>query len=676
MPTTPIHLRPSQFAKFLFGVAYYPEHWPRDQRVADPARMAAADVNVVRMAEFAWDRMEPRLDHFDFSLFDEMIDRLGDEGIDTILSTPTAAPPRWLTAAHPESLRVDADGRAMGHGSRQHVCTNNPGFRAASRRITQAMGNHFATNPRVIGWQTDNEFHCHFSECFCPACVTGYREWLRAKYPDIATLNESWGTSFWSLTYDTFDAIELPHPNRPTHPNPSQHLDYLRFVSDSVIAFQREQIDILRAAQPKWWITHNGVFDRIDYPKLASDLDFLSVDVYPGFTEQPTDFVWAATINERTRAASGTYIVPEQQAGAGGQSPYLLPTTAPGQMRLWTYQSIAHGAAGILHFRWRTCPFGAEMYWNGILDHDDIPRRRYDEFAQEGRELKRLAPKLLGTTAHVLAAVLLDHDQDEANATLPLGLPRPKDQRALIYGEMLHRHLPAGFVSASDSFAGLELIVLPGFTLMDEDLAARLRAFVESGGVLVTTARTATRDRRNHVIRTTPPGLLADVCGTTVEEFGKLTHPLLDLETDTTSFPLAGGYEILAPTTATTLATWTETTDSSPHAAPGNPAITRNSLNNGTAITIGTWFSADNIAPLFDLILAETKIAPLAEADPLVEITRRVADDRELTFVLNHQPTPRTVTGLPTGQDLLADAPCPGTILLPAYGVAMIESIR
>jgi beta-galactosidase len=171
MPT-PIHLRPSQFPNFLFGVAYYPEHWPRDQRLADPARMAAADVNVVRLAEFAWDRMEPRLNEFDFSLFDETINRCGDVGIDTILCTPTAAPPRWLTAAHPDWLRVDADGRTMTHGSRQHCCTTNRGFRAASRRITQAMADHFAANPRVIGWQTDNEFHCHFSECHCPACLS------------------------------------------------------------------------------------------------------------------------------------------------------------------------------------------------------------------------------------------------------------------------------------------------------------------------------------------------------------------------------------------------------------------------------------------------------------------------------------------------------------------------
>ncbi len=673
-PSIPVHLRPSRFPRFLFGATYYPEHWPLEQRLADPANMAAAGTNVVRLAEFAWDFMEPRLDQFDFSLFDETIDRCGAVDIDTILCTPTAAPPRWLTAAHPEWLRVDANGRAMTHGSRQHCCTTNPGFREASRRITRAMADHFAVSPRVIGWQIDNEFNCHFDECHCDACLAGFRDWLRERYTDIATLNEAWGTAFWAQTYDDFDQIEFARLDRPTHPNPSQHLDLLRFYSDAVIEFQREQVAILRAAQPNWWITHNGLFDHIDYNKFATDLDFLSVDLYPGFSEQPAGFVWSATTAERTRAASGTFIVPEQQAGAGGQRPYLLPTTAPGQMRLWTYQSIAHGAAGILHFRWRTCPFGAEMYWNGILDHDDVPRRRYHEFAQEGAELARIGPKILGTTAHVRAAVLLEVEQDEAYVTMSNGLPRPKDQRDLVYGEMLHRHLAAGFVASTDSFDGLDLIVLSNFVLMDEDLAARLRAFVDRGGLLVATARTATRDRRNQVIRTTPPGLLADVFGVTVEEFGKLDTPLLHLQTASATIPLAGGYEIVAPTTAEPLATWTPTTDRSPHAAPGTLAGTINRHGTGAALYLGTWFSKDNVTELFDLILAHSKILPLARAFPNIEITRRVANDRTLTFVLNHEPTPSTITGLPTGTDLLAETECLGTILLPAYGAAIIES--
>ena len=135
MSAAPIsRLRPTPLREFLFGSAYYPEHWDAATRNADPDLLRAAGWNVVRMGEFAWDVIEPEAGNFDFSLFDETIARMAAAGIRTILCTPTATPPRWLTAAHPEILRVDADGRPMQHGSRQHASHFSPLFRAHSRR--------------------------------------------------------------------------------------------------------------------------------------------------------------------------------------------------------------------------------------------------------------------------------------------------------------------------------------------------------------------------------------------------------------------------------------------------------------------------------------------------------------------------------------------------------------
>lgn len=154
------HKNPTNLKTFYYGAPYYPEHWDAATREKDPEWMAEAGFNVVRMAEFAWDLMEPREGEFNFALFDETIARLGEKGIVTILCTPTATPPRWLTRAHPDVLRVNADGATMQHGSRQHACPSSPVFRAYSRAITQAMAAHFADNLHVVGWQTDNELNC------------------------------------------------------------------------------------------------------------------------------------------------------------------------------------------------------------------------------------------------------------------------------------------------------------------------------------------------------------------------------------------------------------------------------------------------------------------------------------------------------------------------------------
>jgi len=668
----PRHQRRSPFKKLLFGAAYYPEQSDADETVEDAARMAAAGVNVVRMAEFAWDRMEPQPGQFDFSLFDQSIASLGARGIDTILCTPTAAPPRWLTENHPEYLRVNVDGRIMQHGSRQHVCTTHPGFRAESARITRAMAEHFAGHPNVIGWQTDNEFNCHFQECYCAACGEGFRQWLHKRYESVENLNRAWGTAFWAQTYETFAQIPLPHPAAPAVPNPGHQLDYYRFISDSVIAFQRGQVEVLRAVQPRWWISHNGLFPHVDYWKLNDDLDLPGVDIYPGFfTDRPEDFIGVGIKYEECRAAGGNFIVPELESGPGGQRCMSMSETSlPGQMRLWAYQALAHGADAVLHFRWRTARFGAEFYWNGVLDHDNVPRRRYAEFSREGDEFRRISDIIIGTVPLVRAAVLIDLDQDEAHDTMPLGLPGPGDQRRRAYRQLMLRGLPAGFVNASDSFAGLEFLFVPSFVLMDEILEAKLSAFVRSGGTLVATARTGTRNRHNQVIKHTPPGLLAGIFGVTIEEFGRLKSPTLTLLTKKSEFPAGPAYEILQARDAEILATWT---GPSVHAAPGRPAISRRNSGDGTVIYVGTYLSDQNASHIFDLALAHTKMKSLAKADEFVEVTCRCAPDRQFIFLLNHSAEARDVTELPEGADLLTGQISRGSIRLAPYEATILE---
>lgn len=672
----PRHQRPTRLKKLLFGAPYYPEHWDEPTRQSDPQRMAAAGVNVVRMAEFAWDRIEPRRGELDFALFDQTVAALGAVGIDTILCTPTATPPAWLTAGHEDWMRVDESGRRMDHGSRQHVCTNNERFRAESRRITAAMAEHYAGNPHVVGWQTDNEFYCHISQCHCPSCRDGFRAWLRERYKTIGRLNAAWGTAFWAQTYDDFAQVPLPYPeSRPAYPNPSHELDYYRYLSDSITEFQRQQVEILRAADARWWITHNGIFNHIDYWRFSEDLDFLSVDIYPGFgAKEPMDACGTAFGNQRCRSASGGYIIPEQQGGAGGQKPYLHPTPKPGQMRLWAWQGIAHGADGVLHFRWRTCRFGAEEYWNGILDHDNVPRRRYEEFALEGRELAAAGPRILGTVGEVKAGVLIETEQEDAWRTLGNGLPSPGRQQRLGFRELWRRRLPAGLVQSADSFDGLELLVLPSMPLMDAALTAKLRAFVEAGGTLVVTARSATRDRDNQVIAQTPPGLLAELCGVVVEEFGaEEAGSGLTMLVGDKSIELGAGYEVLSLRGAEPLAVWQASAEYGPSAAHGQPAIAAHRVGRGEAIYVGTYLSGENAQAVFDLVLARTALKGLAEAADGVEVTARHGQGRRLVFVLNHHGVPQKVTSLPRGRDLLSGRPCEGELTLEPFGVAVIE---
>ena len=376
----------------IFGVDYYPEHWDSSEWAAQAKLMREGNFNAVRIAEFSWKELEPEENKFDFSWLDKIIEILAAEGIGAILGTPTAAPPKWLADKYDVYMR-DKYGRPRGFGSRRECCSNNPYYAERSAIIVEKLAERYGKNPNVIAWQVDNEFGCHSStRCYCDHCKKKFANWLRDKYGDIDKLNSLYGTVFWSQQYDSFDDVILPaytsceadYGDRRAH-NPSLEMDFYRFSSDSWIEYEQLQADIIRRYSDKP-ITHNfmGHFSDIDYYKLAAPLDVVAWDNY-------IDNQWNHPAYENTSMAhklmrgakNKNFWVMEEQAGPCGWDMFG-GTPRPGQLRLWTYQAIAHGCDGMVYFRFRSAPFGMEQYWLGLVDHDGVPRRRFFEVQKTG----------------------------------------------------------------------------------------------------------------------------------------------------------------------------------------------------------------------------------------------------------------------------------------------------
>ena len=674
------HKRPTPLKRFYYGSPYYPEHWDEATRANDPERMAAAHWNCVRMGEFAWDLMEPEEGHFDFRLFDETIERLAQRGIVTILCTPTATPPRWLTTRYPEMLRMDKNGVSMQHGSRQHACTSNETLRAYSRKITTAMAEHFRDNPHVVGWQTDNEFNCHMNECHCPACQAAFQAFLRERYHnDISALNQAWGVAFWAQTYTTFEQIPTPRPWKPTHPNPSHMLDYGRYISWSVARFQHDQVEILRGVKPDWFITHNGTFPHIDYRgPFTQDLDFLGYDVYPFFNySHLTRRYSQAFALDVARAWSGNFMVPEQQSGPGGQSDYFHDTPEPGEMRRMAYTSIARGADSLLFFRWRTARFGAEEYWCGVLDHDNVPRRRYREAQQLGDELLRVGPAVLGASVVVdVAVAAADQEVQDAHAALWLGLPSPQQMASTTHAFLNKRGLAVGCVHPSDDLSDLLVYILPHWEMIDPAWVPNLEAWVRSGGTLVIGARAATRSLNNHVVSQTLPGVLAGLAGVSVEEYGKQNAPQerpLWIVSASGQCQTRHWYEVLQPGEgAQVLATWKG------RHLDGLPAVTLNRVGAGAVIYAGSYLTEDFLEILWPEIEKLRKVPRLWPGAPQeVEVVKRQDETKELWFFINHGETPITLEKAPAGGvDLITGQQVSDMLTLPPNGVAVVQTLR
>ena len=507
---------------FRFGVDYYPEHWPEERWEIDAGLMREAGFNVVRLAEFAWSRLEPREGEVSFGWLDRAIDILHRNGMDVVLGTPTGSPPPWVMRKYPDAYRVLADGRRLTFGHRRHYCPNHDGFRALSASIVEAMARHYAGHKAVMAWQIDNEFG---DRCYCPNCQAAFGRWLERRHGSLAAVNERWGTVFWSQEYDSWDEIPLP-AQIARMPNPGLALDYARFASDSYVDYQQLQIDILRRLCPGQAITHNLMgfkYEQIDYFNLARSLDFVAWDNYPRLAwtmEEMVDPVRQALAADTMRGLKRQNVwVMEEQSGPGGwEDVSVMPR--PGEVRLWAWQAIAHGADGIVFFRWRTARIGTEQYWHGLLDHDAVPRRRYDEVKRMGAEIARVGAELMGTTVQARVALILSYDSRFAFQIQSNNPGFSYPGHLTEFYRAFHRlGVDVDIVEPGSDLSPYAIVLAPALHVLPDDVAAGLRDFVERGGVLAASMRTGVKGVHNEVVEAAPPGLLADLFGVLVEDY-------------------------------------------------------------------------------------------------------------------------------------------------------------
>ncbi|MEJ2555666.1 MAG: beta-galactosidase [Anaerolineae bacterium] len=645
---------------FYFGVDYYPEHWPEEDWSRDARLMAEAGFNVVRLAEFAWSKMEPKDRQYDFDWLDRAISLLASQGMRVVLGTPTASPPPWLMTKYPELFRVREDGQRVTFGNRRTYCPNNPTYRDYTQCIVARMAEHYADHPAVIGWQIDNEFG---DRCYCPVCTQAFRDWLRRRHASLDTLNQKWGTVFWSHIYNDWGEIPPPLTSGGS-PNPGLALDFFRFSSDSYVAYQQLQMDILREMCPEHFVIHNLMgfgYDRINYFDLARSLDFVAWNNYRRMQwnmQAEVDPSYAALAHDTIRGLKHqNFWITEQQAGSGGWE-VVSVAPRPGELRLWAYQAIAHGADGILFFRWRTARFGTEQYWHGLLEHDGRPSRRYEEIKQMGAEIKRASEWIHGSAIKPSVAMMLSYDSRFA---FQIQGNNPyfsySDHFQQIYRAFHHRHALVDVVDPTTDLSAYKLVVAPALHIVSDTIAENLEQFVQAGGVLVVTSRTGVKDEANAVVDQRLPGLLSELCGAEVEEYDSLPADVRQ-ELEFTLPALASAppacasiwCDVLRPGTATVAARYTQ------DYYAGKPCITLNQFGRGQVVYIGTVGDTRLYGALTDWLFNLSGVQPVLTAPEGVEVAERWQGDQQLLFLLNHADDTRSValsqplTDLLTGQ--------------------------
>lgn len=615
--------------------------------------MVEAGLSWVRIGEFAWSRLEPAPGDLRFDWLDRAVAVLGAAGLKVIMGTPTATPPRWMLDKLPDMLAVDAEGRPRKFGSRRHYCFSHAGYREECARIVSLMAERYGGDPHVAAWQTDNEYGCHETVLsYSQAAAEGFRVWLAERYGQIDSLNAAWGNVFWSMEYRTYAEIDPPNLT-VTEANPSHVLDFQRYSSDQVVAFNRLQTEILRQ-HTKAPLIHNymGRTLSFDHFAVGADLDVASWDSYPlGFLEDRSDAddAWKRAFmrqgdpdtqafhHDLYRAVGrGRWWIMEQQPGPVNWAPYN-PAPLPGMARLWAWEAFAHGAEAVCYFRWRQAPFAQEQMHAGLLRSDSVAAPALAEAAQVARELAD-APEVEVTPARV--AIVFDYESAWAWEAQPQS--RDFDYYRLVF-DMYRGLRSAGLnvdILPSDTadLSDYALVLIPGLMAWNETLRVALRAYA---GLLLVGPRTGSKTRDMAIPPAMPPDMPA--LGITVDR-------VESLRPDAPEALLAGGAvhlwlehclgeaEVLEETTA------------------GHPVLMRN----GTALYLAAWPDPPAMRRILGAAAAQAGIETFRLPKG---VRRRAAGAR--VYYFNYNAHAVAAADLPElGQDL------------PAAGVAWLPSAR
>ena len=473
-----------RLADIAFGGDWNPEQWPEATWVEDLKLMKEAGVNLVTIGVFSWAIIQPDEESWNFAWLDKLLDMCLEAGVHVDLATATASPPPWLSLNYPDSNAVTADGMTLAWGARQHYSPSSKVFQEKSQLLVQKMVERYKDHEAVVMWHIGNEYGAHTPYCYSKQSEVAFREWLIKKHKNLDTLNDRWGTRFWSQQYSSWDQV-MPPRTTAYFPNPSQQLDFKRFSSDAMLALYKKEHEIIRSKVAEDIpITTNfmRLFPHADYWKWAQSIDVISDDWYP----DPSD------PDHQIESSLGADLMRSLKLG----KPWLLMEQAPsainwravngpkvnGSYSRWSIQQVAHGADGILHFQWRASLRGAEKWHSGMVPHSGTDTRVWNEVRELGNQLKKLAP-VVGSTTNSKIALLLDWNSWWALEldSRPSTLLRQRTFLLDYYRHFFELGYSVDFAHPEQDLSKYKLVIAPNLYLATDKAVSNIRKAISSG---------------------------------------------------------------------------------------------------------------------------------------------------------------------------------------------------
>jgi beta-galactosidase len=664
---------------FLHGGDYNPEQWldRPDILKEDIKMMKKAGINSATLGVFSWSVYEPSEGEYNFGWLTDVMDNLYENGIYTVLATPSGARPAWLDEKYPEAMRVDNYGHRNHHGFRHNHCMSSPVYREKVSNIIHKLVENAGSHPGLVMWHISNEFG---GECYCPLCVKRFQDYLADKFDnDISKLNYAWWNTFWSHNYNSFSQIEPPFANGEIS-SLGLDLEWKRFTTWNMTDYMKSEINILKKLTPAIPVTTNfmQMYGGLDYHVMAKELDVVSWDSYPALHNQWETFTESMESNSfdhailRSMKKDKPFMLMESAPGLVNWQQYNK-VKRPGVHKLFSLQAVACGSDTVQYFQWRKGRGSFEQYHGAVVDHlgtDDT--RIFKETEDLGNALKKIS-KTAGTIIEAKAALLYDWDNRWAIEDIKGLSNETKNYNNIcynVYRQFLRLGIEMDVIASDSGFMDYDIVVAPMLYMLRPGVADEMKAFVEKGGQLLATYLTGYVDINQLCYLGGFPGDgLKDLFGVISEEIDTLypcdTNNALFKDGSLAS--IKDYAETLRVSDAEVIASYTDDFYS------GTPVVTKKKYGKGCAYYIGARICDEKMSSIF-LEMAENAGITRKELPYGVEYHKRTSDGESYEFYLNNSEEVQKVKDV-KGINLLNGEQVNGILELGKYETAVIENV-
>ena len=576
--------------QLFVGTCYQPVDRSPEQVTRDIALMKRAGFEVVRMGDLSWDYFEPAEDRFELETFDGIMDEMHAAGITVILDIPGQPAPTWLHHKYPGTDIVTQQGTRLHAAERYMDNISDPDYKRLVSRLADTLTRRYAEHPALLAIGFDNEIGHGFMS-YSQADRERFVDWLKRRYGTIEALNKAWATQRWSRRINTWDEVALPYGDGP---GPfERQLDLRRYWSDVTIGALEDLEAIRKKNTPDKPVISN-LWDssgRKGFDYLASYRKYVSYGAMGFYPGEPVGAGFEALMMKAGLSAPIWFV--EFTAGGGGYY------GTKGRSRMWAHMGLLLGAQAVLAWTFNSHLGGEEQALFGLVDHDDRPSWKLDEFATIAADFGKL--EKLGFPRMTRPRVAIAYSFENVVASSPNGpsntvrqyIKTPYLKQAHnAFEPLFEDNIDVAVVNiAHEDLGRYSLVVVPGLYLLDQAGADALRKFVASGGTAIMTAYSAKVNENNQWYDTPLPGRLTDVFGLRTSEFYDAGTVITRLGDEDVKGEI-GFYEVLEPSTAEVLARFSNV-DGTP------PSITVNRFGRGRAIYVGTPAQPRIMGPLY-----------------------------------------------------------------------------